>query len=335
MHLLRPALSAFALVLALGAPAAAAVTVTVEPDDPTWRDPIVAVVHGTGCLAAGAPTITQGTPTTIDFDVTSSCPGQSTATELRVPIGRLGAGQALVRAHDLSTGQVPIQFFLVHDVYQVTLELPPLATDAGEVTVLLGAFTTCFLLDTPRLEGDTITIAYSPVCIIPYPYTPHVSYAPIKLGILPAGTYRVRVTSDFGFYTPDRASLYETTLRVWHAGGCLPSDTTLCLQDGRFAVRASWRDFAGRTGAAHAAPLPAGEQTGLLWFFAPDNGELTVQVLDGCAANQHWWAFVSSSSTVEYDVEVTDTRTGTVRSFHNALGAVPALLADTDAFDCP
>ena len=52
------------------------------------------------------------------------------------------------------------------------------------------------------------------------------------------------------------------------------------------------------------------------------------------SSNQRWWAFVASSSTIEYEVTVTDTRSGATRTYTNELGHVPELLADTGAFSC-
>ncbi|HXT23151.1 MAG TPA: hypothetical protein VN923_20550, partial [Thermoanaerobaculia bacterium] len=64
------------------------------------------------------------------------------------------------------------------------------------------------------------------------------------------------------------------------------------------------------------------------------NSELTLKVLSGCGVNDRWWAFVSSSSTVEYDVVITDTVTGAQRAYHHVAGQAAALLADTAAFPC-
>ena len=35
----------------------------------------------------------------------------------------------------------------------------------------------------------------------------------------------------------------------------MPTDTRLCLNGGRFAVEATWRDFAGHTGVGHCVGL--------------------------------------------------------------------------------
>ena len=73
---------------------------------------------------------------------------------------------------------------------------------------------------------------------------------------------------------------------------------------------------------------------GLIWFFQPDNAELTVKVIDGCSYNDQWWVFLSSGSTVSYTVTVTDRTGHKVKQYANALGNVPRLVADTEAFPC-
>ncbi len=59
-------------------------------------------------------------------------------------------------------------------------------------------------------------------------------------------------------------------------------------------------------------------------------------MLDACGVNGRFWVFVSSGSTVEYEVVVTDTATGQQRTYDNDLGEIPELIADTSAFaTCP
>ena len=56
------------------------------------------------------------------------------------------------------------------------------------------------------------------------------------------------------------------------AGSCVPSDTTVCLLDGRFKVEVDWANQhnSGATGVGHSADGPeAGEKTGYFWFFNP------------------------------------------------------------------
>ena len=93
---------------------------------------------------------------------------------------------------------------------------------------------------------------------------------------------------------------------------CIPDPTTLCLVDGRFRVTVTWRDFQGNTGPARRAPLSS-DDSGVLWFFDPDNWEMLVKVLDGCPVNDHYWVFSAAGTDVEYTLRVEDTATGAVR----------------------
>ena len=111
---------------------------------------------------------------------------------------------------------------------------------------------------------------------------------------------------------------------------CVPSDTDLCLHGGRFRVRAHWRNPNSRdAGLARARPLL--DDTGTFWFFAPDNLELAVKVLDGRAVNGRFWVFAGSLTTVEYWLEVFDTATAAARTYYNPPGS-QAGIADTGAF---
>ncbi len=111
---------------------------------------------------------------------------------------------------------------------------------------------------------------------------------------------------------------------------CVPSDTDLCLHGGRFRVRAHWRNPNNRdAGLARARPLL--DDTGTFWFFAPDNLELAVKVLDGRAVNGRFWVFAGSLTTVEYWLEVFDTATAAARTYYNPPGS-QAGIADAGAF---
>jgi ELWxxDGT repeat protein len=121
----------------------------------------------------------------------------------------------------------------------------------------------------------------------------------------------------------------EATAPAAAAGGCAPDSAHLCLNGSRFAVEASWTDFAGRSGGGVAGALTG--DTGYFWFFAPENVEVVLKVLDGRALNGKFWVFYGALSNVEYTLKVTDTVTGAVRTYHNPSGRL-ASFADTSAF---
>ncbi|HBL25905.1 MAG TPA: hypothetical protein DD490_03620, partial [Acidobacteria bacterium] len=79
--------------------------------------------------------------------------------------------------------------------------------------------------------------------------------------------------------------------RSVHAtGSCTPGPARLCLNGGRFAVEARWKDFQGHTGAGKAVPLSGGD-TGYFWFFDAGNVEVVLKVLDGRPLNGKFWVF--------------------------------------------
>lgn len=125
------------------------------------------------------------------------------------------------------------------------------------------------------------------------------------------------------------AQLYGT------AGGCAPSDSLLCLGEGRFAVEATWRTPQGQSGPARvtAARTP---DSGLFYFFRPGNWELQVKVLNGCPINGRFWVFAAGTTNVEYTLTVTDLASGEPATYHNPQGTTSPAITDTDALHtCP
>ena len=99
---------------------------------------------------------------------------------------------------------------------------------------------------------------------------------------------------------------------------CVADATTLCLLDGRFRMRAEWRDpRTGRDGIAGARPFPGSDRTGVFWFFDPANVELVVKQLDGSGVNGFYWTFWGALTDVEYWIEVRDMERRLDRTFHN------------------
>src|SRR5512135_1526255 len=90
---------------------------------------------------------------------------------------------------------------------------------------------------------------------------------------------------------------------------CSPSPTALCLSSSRFRVEVEWRASSSASFSAGQA-VPITSDTGYFWFFQPENIELVVKVLNGCALNGQYWVFASGLTNVEVDIAVTDTATG-------------------------
>ncbi len=118
-------------------------------------------------------------------------------------------------------------------------------------------------------------------------------------------------------------------------GACQSSNASLCLNNDRFEARISWQDFDGNTGSGQVVPLDS-DDSGLFWFFAQDNLEMLVKVLDGCGINDHFWVFAAATTNVEYTLTVTETATGESREYLNTLGTSSPAITDTEAFTaCP
>jgi hypothetical protein len=114
---------------------------------------------------------------------------------------------------------------------------------------------------------------------------------------------------------------------------CEPGPGTLCLLGDRFRAQVAWRTPSGQTGAGNVAVCGA-DDSGLLWFFAPDNWEMLVKVIDGCGVNENFWVFMAATTNVEFTLRITDTRTGAVQQYFNPLNRLAPPLADTGAFGC-
>ena len=123
--------------------------------------------------------------------------------------------------------------------------------------------------------------------------------------------------------------------RAQATAACVPSDTLLCLHDGRFSVSVSWRDQAGQTGVGHVLPAES-DDSGMFWFFSADNWELLVKVLNGCAITNHYWVFFAATTDQEFTVTVTDLSAGKVVDYTNPLKNPADAVTDTTAFNtCP
>ena len=142
---------------------------------------------------------------------------------------------------------------------------------------------------------------------------------------------------DLKVYAPGVGLIADEVMELveWTPPACQADAATHCLQDGRFRVRASWRDFQGGSGAAHA--LLGAAESGEFWFFWPDNTELLVKVLDGCGLEPGaYWVFAAGLTNVEVTLTVEDTATAEQRTYVNALGTPFAPILDTAAFaTCP
>lgn len=110
-------------------------------------------------------------------------------------------------------------------------------------------------------------------------------------------------------------------------------DTSCVFGNGRFEVEAKWRSPTGLRSAE--VRRIAGTRTEFA-FLSPDRTELILEVLNRCRDNNHFWVFYSATTSVGWEVTVTDTQSGAVRSYDNGLGGPAPTITDTSAFaTCP
>ena len=116
---------------------------------------------------------------------------------------------------------------------------------------------------------------------------------------------------------------------------CEPGEEKLCLNQGRFHVEMDWLTQRGNMGPGKSVPVGS-DDSGLFWFFNPNNWEMLVKVLDGCGVDESFWVFSAATTNVEYTMKVTDSLTGLQQTFFNPLGAAAPAIAATGLFPaCP
>ena len=132
---------------------------------------------------------------------------------------------------------------------------------------------------------------------------------------------------------------YTLTLTCGSApppGACAANATTLCLNNNRFKVQATFATAAGQTGNGMAVPETT--DTGLFWFFSASNIEVIIKVVNACsfAGGPRYWVFAGGLTNVQVVLTVTDTETGITRTYTNLQGTAFAPIQDTNAFaTCP
>jgi hypothetical protein len=135
-------------------------------------------------------------------------------------------------------------------------------------------------------------------------------------------------------YNASVVGAYTLALQCGSAPACAPNSTTLCLNSGRFRVQAVFTTPTGQTGDATAVVETT--DTGLFWFFTANNIEAIIKVVNGCTFNQRYWVFAGGLTNVQVVLTVTDTQTGTIRTYTNPQGTAFAPIQDTNAFaTCP
>lgn len=110
---------------------------------------------------------------------------------------------------------------------------------------------------------------------------------------------------------------------------CVPSPTAVCLAGGRFEASVEFFDWPL---GGLAGPIPLTDSTAAFWFFAPDNPEVAVRVVDACSTFDRFWVFAAGLTHVFAGVHVVDTVSGQVWYADNAAPSTFDPRLDTDAF---
>lgn len=111
------------------------------------------------------------------------------------------------------------------------------------------------------------------------------------------------------------------------------------VQRERFCVEADWATDQGTSGIARGVPHRSDDSV-LFWFFAPDNWELQVKVLDACVVNGHFWVFFAATTNVEFELRVFGRGSSNFvnpllrKTYRNPQGHPADAVTDTAAFPC-
>lgn len=156
--------------------------------------------------------------------------------------------------------------------------------------------------------------------------------AQVQLVLDATGTWTLRANNNESNFVAGPYSLFL------HCGaaptGCIPNDTTLCLGNSRFSVRATFDDTRGNSGQAHAVALTG--DTGYFWFFSSTNVEMVTKLLDACPLNNKFWYFAGGLTNVKVVTTVLDTKTGATKTYTNPPNTTFVPIQDTSAFGaCP
>lgn len=321
-----------------GAPAGTQVTMRFAADGPSMERRIYTVrqdPHGTECagLPLAVDELFEIPPTFDDEDLLAfQVPDGPCGLLEEGTVVRFAAEVTAVPGtpiYDAGDRMHSIDSVFVQDTVPPTAISGPISTEAAEgarveillsdATVLPAAASLLYTVGDGPLHEEAMEFSPSPQ------EGPDMSFGLTLPGVAPddLSSFQVHGCDELG-----NCALFDPSP---DGALCLPDSRTLCLNDQRFQVEVDWRDFEGGTGVGQVVDCTT-DDSGLFWFFRPDNWELLVKVIDGCDFNDNFWVFAGSTTNVEYTLRVTDTSTGAVREYHNPLGRSAPAITDTQAF---
>lgn len=108
---------------------------------------------------------------------------------------------------------------------------------------------------------------------------------------------------------------------------CAADGQTLCLLNNRFQVKASYTDYSYNSGTGQAVSITS--DTGYFWFFGASNVEAVVKMVPFCTGgSSNIGVYAGGLTDLGVTLTVTDTRTGLVKTYSNALGHPFDLIRD-------
>jgi hypothetical protein len=114
---------------------------------------------------------------------------------------------------------------------------------------------------------------------------------------------------------------------------CAEDATTMCLVNGRYKVTSTWKNqFAGGA-TATLSKTKLTNLTGAFWLFSPSTYEYMIRI-NTATDNGKAWVTILTFTSVEFWVDVTDTKTGQFKQYHSTPGNL-SLIYDPSFFVYP
>jgi Bacterial pre-peptidase C-terminal domain len=186
---------------------------------------------------------------------------------------------------------------------------------------------------------DTYLYLYTPAGGVPIAFDddsgggPNDTNSRIVFTLTESGNWLIAAST----FEPNTLGSYDLSLQCsGFSATCTPDSTSLCLNNGRFRVQATFLTPQGQSGNATAVLETS--DTGMFWFFSANNIEAIIKVVNACsfAAAPRYWVFAGGLTNVQVNLTVTDTSNDTTRLYTNPQGTAFAPIQDTNAFaTCP
>ncbi len=148
----------------------------------------------------------------------------------------------------------------------------------------------------------------------------------------PGTSYVFRVRAHGG--GTDSPYSNETTITTFPDPGTLCRLPATCFNQSRYNIAATWKTSDGRSGAGTVVRLS--DDSGYFWFFDPSNVEVVFKVINACSLNHAYWFYAGGLTSVQVTITVTDTKTGSTKTYSNPQGKAFQPVQDVTAFStCP